>query len=195
LFTHRAPLPSRSSPSSSSTATVSNPARLDGPLYSGPPLPSPFPCPLSLSLSLALFAPVMADSSPIKQIKRLLSPSKQKPLPPPALHPTTHHPNESDRTYSSTTTTTSSTSTDDSSLNTTLSSGWNVVDTAPTFEDKENVHNGTGTKVILDQVMGSPKKLTKKPSKPKSLKATGTQDLDKEFEDLMVLPYLIVRDV
>lgn len=135
--------------------------------------------------------------SPIKQtFKRLLSPtkSKQPPAspqqPPPALSPQLSE--YTNWTYPE------STSSSNYSQDSVQYTGWNVIDRPQTppitsGANKENVLQVVSTKDVVDQIMsgGTPSKANKLKSKQNG-KAQDTTDLDRQFEELMVYPFLEV---
>jgi len=120
--------------------------------------------------------------SPIKQtFKKLLSPSKQKTAP--AL---TLQPEQSNWKYAD------STSSNYSSSSSERSSGWDVVDgpRAPISDpNKENVQNKPND--LVAQIMGrSPSKLNKRITKSLAMLKPQDNDLDNQFEELMVFTRL-----
>jgi hypothetical protein len=135
-------------------------------------------------------------TSPIKQtFKKLLSPSKQKSSP--ALTSTHHPPDHTNWTYPDSTSSSSGSSFSATEYSATVT-GWNVIDrpqtpTLPqttTDANKENQH--FSPQEIVHKVMGpsTPPKSPKRNAKPKSHRKTNNSqgDLDRQFEELMVIP-------
>jgi hypothetical protein len=133
---------------------------------------------------------VSRPSSPLKQtFKRLLSPSKSKPAPPPAL--SLQGPDQTNNwKYAE------STSSSDYSSSNDGYTGWNVAERPQTpisGPNKENVQ--ITPKDVVEQVMGySPPKLKKRNTKSTGGLKNKPQDadLDLQFEELMVLLSLML---
>ena len=117
-------------------------------------------------------------TSPVKHtIIKLLSPKKPKPPPPLALQ-LTEQPN-----WCYADSTSSSNSTYSEIENNT---GWEVEDslnTPITHANKENLH--VNPQELVDQVMGTH-------GSPIKAKSKDTTELDREFEELMVLSYSLL---
>ena len=133
---------------------------------------------------------VSRPGSPLKQtFKKLLSPSKSKPAPPPAL--SLQGPDHINNwKYAE------STSSSDYSSSNNGYTGWNVVERPQTpisGPNKENVQ--ITPKDVVEQVMGcSPPKLIKRNTKSTGVLKNKPQDadLDLQFEELMVLIFIML---
>ena len=138
------------------------------------------------SIASDIYFPQLMSSrpdSPIKQtFKKLLSPNKPKPSHQPGLsHQLTEHTNW---TYPESTSSSSDYSS--SSIESTKYTGWNVIGRPQTLTSGANKENlQVNAKDIVDKVMGpvSPSKL----SKQKSKQMSKDSELDRQFEELMVL--------
>jgi hypothetical protein len=125
--------------------------------------------------------------SPLKKsIKKFLSPSKSKPAPALSLQGGGEHNNW---TYNGSSSSTYSSSSDNGT-------GWNVVEppTPTSVADKEN----RGAKDVVDHVMGqTSSKLSKRNTKSTSVlnNKSQNQDLDHEFEELMVFYKYVTVDL